>query len=110
MSRLEPTAASAVIGLAGFQLLQTWNANAPSLSEMRAATPENNTTRTQLRDADFMVGGMAIILGTTYSILTHDATGIVIMMAIFGGVSLWWHAIERAAPAIDGNYSDTEGF
>lgn len=103
MSAWEASAAAAVIGLAGFQLLETWNANAPSLSDMRQADHSDNVTKTQLKDADFLVGGMALILGTTYAVLTKDGTALIVMLSIYGSVSLWWHAVARAEPATNGS-------
>jgi len=47
-------------------------------------------------DADFMVGGLAVILGVAYATVTHDLTAMTVMLTIFGAVSLWHHAVLNA--------------
>lgn len=96
MSKLEPAAGAAVIGMAGFQLLQAWNQNAPSLSDLRGASPDDVSIRQRLHDADFMVGGLAIVLGVAFALLTHDSTALVVMLVIFGSVSMWHHSVLNA--------------
>lgn len=108
MAKWEPGAAAGIIGLAAFQLVQTWNANAPQLSEVRAtpndkAHPDRAEMATRLKDADFMVGGLAVILGTTYLVLTHDTTAMFIMIGTWGAMSLWYHAVLNALPAVQGD-------
>lgn len=102
--RWEPSAAAGIIGLAVFQLVQTWNANAPTLADVRCAPidkehPDYLTTATQLKDADYMVGGLAVIMGTTYLVLTKDATAMFIVIGTWGALSLWYHAVLNAIPA-----------
>jgi hypothetical protein len=92
----ERDAAIGVIGLAGFQLLGAWNANAPSLSDLRSSHPGDTTTRQKLMDADFMVGGLAVILGTAFAVITKDMTALVLMISIFGSISLWCHSVLNA--------------
>lgn len=96
MTNYEPQVAITVVGVAGFQLLQAWNANAPSLSEIRSADPDNVTVRQRLMDADFMVGGLAVLLGVTFGYLTHDMTALIVMLVMFGTVSAWHHAVLNA--------------
>lgn len=102
----EPGAAAGIIGLAAFQLFQTWNSSAPTLAECRKV-PVNHpdtTIATQLKDADYLVGGMAVILGTTYLVLTHDTTAMWIMIGTWGGLSLWYHAVLKSIPAPEGGF------
>ncbi len=82
-----------VVSLAGFQFLNTWNNNAPSLSELRGAPPGDVSMKQRLIDADVMVGGTALILGGALSIMTHDNTPLVIMLTLFGSVALWHHIV-----------------
>lgn len=98
MARLENATAATVIGVAGFQLAQLWNNNAPSLSDIRNAHSSDLTIKQQLLDADVMVGGIAIILGVTFAILTGDMTALLVMLAIFGSMSLWHHSVLNAQP------------
>jgi hypothetical protein len=96
MPKYEKEAAIGVIGLAGFQLVQLWNANAPSLSELRAAKPDDVSARQKLMDTDYMVGGLAVVLGVAFAVLSHDMTALVVMLIIFGLVSTWHHAVLGA--------------
>ena len=96
MASYEPTAATAVIGLAGFQLLQAWNTNAPSLAELRTAQPDDIGLRQRLMDSDIMVGGLALILGVSLAVLTKDLSALVVMLMIYGSVSLWFHSVQKA--------------
>jgi hypothetical protein len=100
VSKWEPTNAAGIIGLAAFQLVTVWNANAPSLEDVRQCAPGDTVVATRLKDADIMVGGLAVMLGTTYWVLTKDATAMVIMLGTWGSLSLWSHAVLRAAPAV----------
>jgi len=96
MSRFDATTTASVLGLAGFQLIQAWNSNAPSLKDLREASPDDIGVRQKLHDADFMVGGVAIILGVTFSILARDNTALYVMLVIFGSISLWHHSVLNA--------------
>jgi len=98
MARYEPAVASAVIGAAGFQLVQMWNNNAPSLNDLRNAPPGDTTAKQDLYDADLLVGGLAVILGVTFAVLAKDFTALVVMLTIFGTLSLWHHMVLNAHP------------
>lgn len=89
--KYETSAAAAVIGLAGFQLLQLWGNTAPSLSDMRMSDPNDTECRKQLQDADILVGSIATVLGVTFAIMTKDATALFVMLIIFGANSYWYH-------------------
>lgn len=96
MKQYEPAAASAVVGIAAFQLWQAWNANAPSLAEAREAPPGDTSVKQKLIDADLLVGGLAVIIGTVISVMTRDITALIIMLVVFGSVSLWHHSVLAA--------------
>lgn len=96
MRNVEPSLAATVVGVAGYQLLQLWNANAPSLSDVRSAHPDDHSVRQRLHDADYLVGGLTVILGVTFAVLTRDTTALMVMLVIFGSVSLWWHSVMNA--------------
>lgn len=96
MARYDAPVAVGVIGLAGFQLLEAWNKNAPTLADIRKAHPNDVTIRQHLMDADFMVGGLAILLGITFATITHDATALIIMLVMFGSISFWFHSVLNA--------------
>jgi hypothetical protein len=96
MSKYDHSLAVGVVGLAGFQLLQAWNANAPSLAEIRDAPPGDLATKQKLVDADIMVGGVVAVLGVTFAVLTHDTTALIIMGVLFGSLAAWYHAVLAA--------------
>lgn len=98
MALNEPALALSVIGTAGFQVLGLWNSYAPSLSDLRSSSHDDVSVRQKLYDADFLVGGAAVILGVTFAVLTKDNTGLILMLVIFGMVSLWHHAVLNAQP------------
>ena len=103
MSRYEAPAAVAVVGLAGFQLWDAWNKNAPSLADCRAASANRGdaghvAVRQQLLDANLTVGSLALIIGATFAVLTKDLTVLLIMITIFGTLSLWHHSVLDADP------------
>lgn len=96
MARFDTATTTAVVGMAGWQLLQAWNNNAPSLSELRSAAPGDLSVRQRLHDADFMVGGLSVVLGVTFAVISGDSTALLVMLVIFGGVSLWHHSVLNA--------------
>jgi len=88
-----PELAVGIVGLSGFQLIQAWNANAPKLADMRKADPNDKEMHQQLKDADILVGGMALILGSAFAVMTKRGLPLVLMMTIFGSVSFWYHNV-----------------
>jgi hypothetical protein len=101
MTRLETPAAVAVVGLAGFQLWDAWMKNAPTLSECRGVsadrgTPEHVAVRQRWLDANMTVGSLAVIIGGVFWALTKDYTVLLIMVLIFGTLSLWHHSVLDA--------------
>lgn len=103
MTRLEAPAAVAVVGLAGFQLWDAWNKNAPSLADCRAASADRTTgehvaVRQQWLDANLTVGSLAVIIGGVFWALTGEYTVLLIMVLIFGTLSLWHHSVLDADP------------
>lgn len=93
-----------VAGIAGFQLLQAWNNNAPSLAEVRQAPAGDKDVKQQLFDADILVGGTAVILGTTVAIMTKDKTALVVMLVMFGTTSLLHHALLNREAGTNAGY------
>lgn len=96
MRHYEPTAATAIVGVAAFQLWQAWNANAPTLADARKAEPGDTSVRQQLIDADLLVGGLAVIIGTVLAVMSRDVTALLIMLVVFGSLSLWHHSVLAA--------------
>lgn len=98
MKALEPSAAAAVIGIAAFELWKAWGSNAPSLAECRSAAPDDLATRQQLLDANITVGGMAVVIGVSFAVLTRDMTALVLMLVMLGSLSFLHHWTLAAEP------------
>lgn len=99
MNKLEAPAAVAVVGLACFQLWDAWNKNAPTLSECRSADPsgpDHVAVKQRWLDANLTVGSLAVIIGGTFWALTGDWKVLLIMVLIFGTLSLWHHSVIDA--------------
>lgn len=97
------SSAAVLLGLAAFQLADTWTKTAPSLSEIRAAQPDGDplayaAMRQKLMDADMSVGTTAVVIGLVVSILTRDPSALVVMLLVFVALSGWQHAILTAPP------------
>lgn len=95
---METGAATAVVGLAAYQLWDAWNKNAPSLAELRAAGGHDLGTAQQLLDAEMTVGTLAGIIGLTFLALTGRWNVLLIMVLIFATLSLWHHAVLNSDP------------
>lgn len=86
-------AAIALVGMAGFQIWNAWNENAPSLQECRKARPGDDTVRQQMLDAEITVGSLALVLGVVFAVLTKDITAMIIMLGIFAALAFLHHWI-----------------
>jgi hypothetical protein len=86
-------AAIALVGMAGFQIWDAWNKNAPSLEECRSAVPGSTVISQRLLDAEITVGSLAVALGVIFALLTKDITAMIIMLGIFGALVFLHHWI-----------------
>jgi hypothetical protein len=93
--RLEQGAALALVGFCGFQLWDAWNKTAPSLADCRGAAPGDVVVGQQLMDADVTVGSLAVLIGVIMAILSKNATALIIILVMFGGLSFWHHMAYR---------------
>lgn len=96
MAKYATEAATAVLGLAGFEMYRSYRECAPSLAELRASDPDDIVMRQQLLDADIMIGGIAVTLGVAFAVLSHDGTALAVMLVIFGLVSFWHRQVLTA--------------
>jgi hypothetical protein len=92
MILMERDAAAALVGIATFSVWQAWGQVAPSLSELRESGG-SLTMRTKLQDADILVGGMSLLVGTAMAIYTHDLSAMILMIFAFGIMSVWSHMV-----------------
>lgn len=98
MAKYTTELAVSVVGLASFQLWQSWRDVAPSFGELRQCAPDDYDTRQRLMDADLSVGSLALLIGVAFAVMTHDYSALILMLMIFGSLSLWSHQI-LAAPS-----------
>ena len=92
MATWERGAAAAVVGLACIQLWQAWDGKAPTLDELSTAVPGDHTHQ-QLQDATLTVGSLALLVGVSMAILTKDMTVLILMIASYGSLVLWYYAV-----------------
>lgn len=98
MTTWAPEAATAVIGLAAFQLWEAWQQNAPSIADCREAEPGSVVIRQKLLDAEMTVGGLAVTIGLIFTVLTKNASALIIMLFIFAALVFMHHWILAAPP------------
>lgn len=97
-AKFDQSAATAVVGLAVFQLWDVWHKNAPSLEECRRSHPADDGTRQGLLDAELTVGTLAVTTGSILAFLTHDVTALIIMVGIFAVLVFMHHWILASTP------------
>jgi hypothetical protein len=96
MAVWEPGAATAVVGLATFELWNAYEKTAPSLEEARAAEPGDLHIRQRILDADLTVGSLALIIGVTFYVMTKNISVLVVMLIIVAVLSVWRRSILAA--------------
>jgi hypothetical protein len=92
----EPGAAVAVVSLATFELWKAYENHAPTLAEARRAEPHDLNIRQRMLDADMTVGSLAVIIGGAYAAMTKDFIVLVIMVVVFGALTIWRHSVLAA--------------
>lgn len=98
MQITEPQAAAAVVGFATFEIWKVWIDTAPSISQCRSAGPDDNVIRQQLYDADLTVGTLAVIIGTSFAVLTKNMTVLILLIVMFGALSFLHHYLVNDKP------------
>lgn len=93
MADWDKHAAIMLVGVAGFQVWDAWNKNAPTLQDVRKAPPGDDSIRQHMLDAEITVGSLAVILGLVFAVLTKDATALIVMVGIFTALVALHHWI-----------------
>lgn len=80
----------AVMGLTTVEIIKLWQSVAPSLEEVRNASPEDSATAQRMLDANYLGAGLAILVGGTTSVLLKSWLPIIMSL---GSVTLfsYWH-------------------
>lgn len=96
-TRLAPGVMVAVLGLTVVGLVQVYVEVAPSLVDVRAADPGSVAMRQHLMDADYLVGGLALLLAAVSSVYLRDPLPAALVGIAVGGTA-WWHHDVLASP------------
>lgn len=91
--------AVAVVGLGIFSVASLWSSIAPKLQDARGADGDDPGFHQQMRDADVIVGFVALMAGVTIAVLTHDMTAMLMILVTYGALSLYYHLV-LSAPAV----------
>lgn len=91
MSVEQPVGASFILGFAGIGIITSWLTAAPKLNDLRESESGNQEITRELLDADILIGGVALILGISFTIMTHDLSALIVMLLTFGYMSAWYH-------------------
>lgn len=81
-------AVASVAALVLFKVWETYENNAPSLSDLRAAAPGDTGMRQRLSDSDFTIGAIAISAALLFSHKAKDPSIIFIVIALL--IALSW--------------------
>ena len=95
MADYRPEIAAAILGLAGFEMVQAWGQVAPSLADLRDADPEDGGIKRQLLDVDILFAALVVLFGLSFAWLTGNYTVLMMMLVIFGIVSFWYHTVQK---------------
>lgn len=93
MPKWEQSAGVALVGLAAFNIADLWQKNAPSLSDLRNAAPDDPTATNQLLDATLTTGTLVLVVGVAVRYYTGDWTPLLLMLATFAAVSIWSYQV-----------------
>ncbi len=89
MAKFDHATGVAIVGLAAFQIADQWTKQAPSLSELRDAQPDDWSARNRLLDSTLTVGTLTAVVALAVRYYTGDWTPAVLMFVVFAAVSFW---------------------
>lgn len=84
---------ASVAALVIFEIWKLYEKNAPSISELRAATPGDIHLKQRLIDTDFTIGSMAIAVGILFSVKAKDPIIVYVILALLTALSWWRYEI-----------------
>jgi len=87
---------ASVSALVIFEVWKAYENNAPTLSDLRAATGDDLAIKQRLMDADFTVGSIALAIGVLFTIKAKDPSIIFITIGLLAALSWWRHEILEA--------------
>lgn len=97
-ARHEAAAGAALVALAVWEMARTYQAHAPSLTELRRCdrndADADADARQRLRDADLTVGGLALLVGGLASWVTASWVPVVMAVGAFVWISGLAHWVQ----------------
>lgn len=99
----EVGAATAVVGLAIANTLQLYKDTAPSLADLRHASPNDYTARQLLLDADIFGGITVLTIGGAASLLTMKITPLLLASSGLLLISLYYRSVLASASPTGGS-------
>lgn len=97
MAKFDVNATAALIGVSTYQLWNAWIQTAPSLADLRAATPGDDTHQ-KLLDATYQVGGLVAMIGIAFGVASGDWSALMLMGLVFGALVFWSYQVLDAYP------------
>lgn len=93
-ARHEAAAGAALVALAVWEMARTYQAHAPSLTELRRCDRDDIDARQRLLDADLTVGGLAVLVGGLASWVTGSWVPLVMAVGAFAWISGLSHLVQ----------------
>jgi hypothetical protein len=89
--------AAGIVGLAVWQLSQAYCGMAPDLSELRNSDSDGTEMRQRVLDADWCVGGLAVIAGGAAAWLADSVVPLGLVLAALIWISYCHRAVLKGA-------------
>ncbi len=89
--------AASVVAVAVYEIWKAYTSRAPGMTALSAGVPGGETHQA-LQDADYAVGGLAVIAGLAMFFFTRDVKILVLVLVTFASVALWHHAVLNRTP------------
>lgn len=99
LPRTEMTVALSVAAFGAYELARAYRDMVPNLDELRNTDNDDYVMNCNLRDADVLLGGLALIAGATATILARSAVPALVVLTGYVWVAGFHHYVA-AAPAV----------
>jgi hypothetical protein len=90
---------ASVSALVVFEIWKAYENNAPSIEDLRAATPGDSVMKQRILDTDFTIGSIALAIGLLFTIKAKDSSIIIITAALLMALSWWRYEILEGESA-----------
>lgn len=82
-----------------YELAKSYRDMVPDLDELRNTSSDDTVMTTNLRDADVLLGGLALIAGATATMLSRSPVPALVVLAGYVWVAGFHHYIAACPPA-----------